>query len=962
MLVLLLFFCSGATALVYEVVWSKYLALMFGSTIQAQTIVLATFMGGLALGNHVFGKRADLLRHPLPAYGYIELAIGLYAFFFQQIYAGADDIFVRVGTAWFTHPTLLLLLKGTLSSGLLILPTFLMGGTLPLLAAWLQKRFDDAGRRSARFYSTNSLGAVFGAGLAGFWLVRNWGMVSSLQLAACANFFIGIAAIYVGRQEELMTLAPTAGPEPAIAAPSAAARRRLFMAMLTVAFTGASSMGLEVLASRCLALIFGGSLQSFAIVLMAFILGIGIGSGVIASAKTQLVRQERMIIGLLLGASMLIGLFVINIEGWTVLYGKARSGLAATPVGYDYHELLLGLISISTIGLPAAMIGAVLPLWIRLLSEDHASLASQVGKLLTVNTLGGVVGVLVTGFVLMPGIGLRASIAAIAIGLAGFAVAGAWLAKNSAGILTGLVLMFGLVWTAIQGDDGWRHVLGSGIFRLRTPDITSAVFDQRRKLIKILYYEDAPDATVSVETGVKKLEKEEIVLRINGKPDASSQGDLSTQYLLGHLPIMARPQSKNVFILGFGSGITAGAVLGHPVEKVTVAENCRPILRAAKFFEPWNRGALTNSRTRICNDDARTVLKLSPDIYDVIISEPSNPWVAGIGSVFSSEFYELCASRLADGGVMAQWFHIYEMHDGIVNLVLRTFQSVFPFLEIWDSESGDIILLGSKKSWKSDPEVYAQLFARPQPRDDMGRIGIATPEAVWARQIASQRSSFAIAGEGPLQSDEFPVLEYEAPRAFFIGKSAVDIFIFDERVAQSFLAPPLKRATLGNLSDALLHPIFATYSSSNPTLLEYLKWRGSTPANQSSNSVYPTGPFIPFIFRSTNSYPEAPEVTAQASPEMINLSQAQILIYRKPQFWRPATAEIDRILQANMGKTAEERDWAAHYFASEGAKAKFSFGDVTGALATAEFGLKYSPNDPQLLYLKRLFEQYARVK
>ena len=184
MLVLFLFFWSGATALVYEVIWSKYLTLMLGSTVQAQTVVLAVFMGGLALGNRLFGARADQAPQPLAIYGYVEVAIGLYAFFFNGFYQFADALFVLLGTGLLDHRALLLLLKGGLSVALLLGPTVLMGGTLPLLAAWLQRESSDAGRWSARFYSVNSLGAVFGAGMAGFFLVQSLGMVSSLQVTS----------------------------------------------------------------------------------------------------------------------------------------------------------------------------------------------------------------------------------------------------------------------------------------------------------------------------------------------------------------------------------------------------------------------------------------------------------------------------------------------------------------------------------------------------------------------------------------------------------------------------------------------------------------------------------------------------------------------------------------------------------------------------------------------------------
>src|SRR5215472_18127289 len=190
-LVLVLFFCSGATALVYEVVWSKFLSQMVGSTIYAQTVVLASFMGGLALGNRLFGTWADGLNQPVRAYGYLEILIGVYAFFFPTLDQLADGIFVSIGTPLAQRAALLLALKAALSVALLLGPTILMGGTLPLLAAWLQKSGTEAGRRTARFYSVNSLGAVVGAALAGFWLVQTFGMVATLQITAIANILIG---------------------------------------------------------------------------------------------------------------------------------------------------------------------------------------------------------------------------------------------------------------------------------------------------------------------------------------------------------------------------------------------------------------------------------------------------------------------------------------------------------------------------------------------------------------------------------------------------------------------------------------------------------------------------------------------------------------------------------------------------------------------------------------------------
>jgi spermidine synthase len=436
-LVLPLFFCSGATALIYEVVWSKFLAQMLGSTVQAQTVVLAVFMGGLAMGNWLVGGRADRLSEPLRCYGFIELAIGLYAFCFVWLYGLADSLFVSVGTRVLERGWLLLSLKGGLSVGLLLVPTVLMGGTLPLLAAWLRTSTDDAGRCSARFYSVNSLGAVAGAGLAGFYLVRTLGMIATLQITALANAIIGGLALLLSQRSEATDRRSAGSSDPL-------PPRTLLWAGSLAAVSGGVSMGLEVLASRSMALIFGSSLQAVAIVLMAFILGIGVGSAVVASPRFRREQSESLLVFLLIGAALWIGLLVFKIESWVEFYLIAKTGLARTSTGYVYYQMLAGLLSIVVLGVPAALIGSVLPVLIRSIASQVAMLGEQVGRLLTWNTFGAVSGVMLTGFGLMPHMGLRGSFGLLAIGLclAAFVIAWrrAWRGGASlAGVVMGLL-------------------------------------------------------------------------------------------------------------------------------------------------------------------------------------------------------------------------------------------------------------------------------------------------------------------------------------------------------------------------------------------------------------------------------------------------------------------------------------------------------------------------------------------
>lgn len=815
-MVLTLFFFSGTTALVYEVVWSKFLSQMFGSTIYAQTVVLAAFMGGLALGNWLFGRWANQWQKPVRAYGSLEIMVGLYAFLYPGLDRLANHVFIILGSPLAARPGWLLFLKGILSVTLLLGPTILMGGTLPLLAAWLQKSYADPGRRSARFYSVNSLGAVLGAALAGFWLVQTFGMIATLQFTALVNLVVGTVAILIGgarvaepqRQEQMAT---PAGVE-------AASPGTLRWAGLIVALTGGVSMGLEVLSSRSLALIFGASLQSFAVVLVSFILGIGLGSAWIASPRRRGRSSERMIILFLCIAAVWVTVLVFNIERWVDFFRIARTGLARTPTGYVYNELLTVLISVVILGLPAAWIGAVLPLMIRAVSHQDKPLGQKVGMLLTWNTLGAVFGVMLTGFVVMPGLGLRNAfgVLALALSLAALLLSlrRGWkpgiTGATGACILTGCLFVF--------GSQSWQSVMSSGIFRVWETKFEPALMTWRKQHIKLLYYQDGADATVSIEKVDGIAAPGEIGLRIDGKPDAGTLLDVGNQLLLAHLPLLAKPGARDVFVLGFGSGMTAGATLGYPIERLDLAENCEPVIQAAPLFGDWNRYVLKDPRTHLWLEDARTVLKLRPQQYDVIVTEPSNPWTIGVGSVFSREFYELAASRLKPGGIMAQWFHLYETDDRIVELVLRTFGSVFPNMEVWDTGVGDIVILGSQQPWPTGPEVFRRGFAIERVRTDLEMIDIHSPEALMARQLASQQTGFAIAGKGPIQSDLFPILEYEAPRAFYVGAGSRLLDHYDERTYQQLLAPVPKSEILHSFENVNAQVIFSDFSTVNGQL------------------------------------------------------------------------------------------------------------------------------------------------
>jgi spermidine synthase len=968
MVILLLFFFSGVTALIYEVIWSDYLTLLFGSTIQAQTVVLAVFMGGLALGNKLFGRFADQTRRPLVVYGCLEIAIGVYALFFSFIYKLANDIFIPVGSKLLDHSGWLLFLNGVLSALLLLGPTILMGGTLPVLAAWLQKSATDAGRRAARFYSINTLGAVCGAWLAGFLLVEWLGLRRTTETAALVNMLVGFIAVSIGQKQMAQASATSreseaATPEPV---PPSTASTVFHWSCVLVAVTGAVSMGLEILASRCLCLVFGASLQSFTIVLVSFILGIGFGSAVISSPRRRHWPKEITTILLLLVASALIGLLVFHIEKLATLYLYMQSGLSRTLVGYSLHEILAALISICVLGLPAAALGSVLPLWMRAVPETSDLLGDHVGRLVTWNTLGAVVGVLLTGFVLMPKIGMRDSFSALGLLLAVAAIITALATRRRVAAVAGMAVGALVLMASMSGDANWRDVFSIGIFRMPDMDFSQtksplrSFMEARNKVCQLLFYEDGADATVSVEQVKTSPTNYAMVLRIDGKSEASAatgipSGDLGAQVLVAQLPLMVKPDSQDVFCFGMGSGITAWSALGYPIKHLTVAENCAPVLRAARLFEPWNHGVLTNDRLRIYREDARTVLRLSPQKYDVIISEPSNPWLVGIGRVFSREFYQLAASRLKPGGFMGQWFHMYEMDDKTLDVVLRTFGSVFPNMEIWDVGDKDIVLLGSAQPWKSGTEAYRRVFELEGPRQDLATLGLMTPQELLARQFASQQTAFAIAGPGPVESDNFPRLEYGAPRAFYMyqdRQGVQQILNFDERTWQMALAIPAKNMAVSELNLADLHRIFGTsFPSGNPQLQSLLnnRFEGRVGSMSFDNRIMPCA--IQDTNATTIVYAARSAATNAISRQLYYI---EVALQTNPKEWPQAVQAIGTILDGLTNYNPQEIDWSPAYYADLAVKASLRLDNTTETKAILLRGLQLEPNSEELRYLSRI--------
>jgi tetratricopeptide (TPR) repeat protein len=335
------------------------------------------------------------------------------------------------------------------------------------------------------------------------------------------------------------------------------------------------------------------------------------------------------------------------------------------------------------------------------------------------------------------------------------------------------------------------------------------------------------------------------------------------------------------------------------------------------------------------------------------MAAPSNPWMAGIGSVFSREFYQLVASRLKPGGIMAQWFQIYEMDDDTVQLVLRTFASVFPVMEIWDVAGGDIIMLGSDRSWRSDPEVYRHAFAFEWVRNDLASIGLTTPVTVLTRQLASQRTAFAVPPPGRYQRDSYPILEYVAPRALYVyhAQRALGLQRFDERTVQMELAPPEKNRALATVDIGTLNRIFAGQSQSvNPSLQAYIEMlvEGNIGPRQFPLLA------MPCVFRGTNDPVFFMPDAARTNQILRALFTAEAVLKTNPTNQLEAVESIRNLLGGLTDYSARSAGWSAAYYAALGAKAALQLGANEHAKTILLRGLQLEPDSAELHYLARI--------
>jgi spermidine synthase len=803
LIALLLTVLTGFTGLVYEVAWQRYLAALLGSHGEATAAVLGIFLGGLALGYAVFGRasrqlveRARDRSRPLRLlsfYALVEAGIGVYALLFPLLFSAAQYLSLL---SPIHHDALGFAFDVALSALLIGPPAVLMGGTIPILTLALAGDLEHATRVHAWIYGANTLGAFAGALAGGFFLVPLLGLDGVVWTMGVLNLFAAASFFLLERR--------AAGIAPDLTQHAKAEPVPRFVAWAAVALlAGFAMMALQTTLNRLGALAFGSSQFTFAMVVAVFVLCIAIGSLAVSALP-------RIPAGLALGCAWLLVALLFplyfalaDVTYWAHVMRVLFS--SEDPAFYAYH-LVTFLAMLAVLVVPIGLSGALLPLLFHELRREVRNLGSVAGRLYAWNTLGSLLGALVGGYVLLFWLDLH-HVYRIALGAltVGSAILGFLVLRSAPRILAALTALPILIGLALLPE--WpAERLTSGTFRAREADYESfrgpdAFFQRRQAGSELIFYDDDPTSTVSVRRPMNNPENLAII--VNGKSDGSLETDYPTMSLAALVPALMAERHERGFVIGLGTGVTAGELASlDATREVIVAEISRGVIAASPLFDHGNLAASKNPKIQIKRGDAYRALLRSEGSYDVIVSEPSNPWVTGVEMLFSREFLEAARSRLAPGGVYAQWFHLYESDVEVVKLVLRTYASVFPHVSVWFTLRGDLVLLGFDRPTRAlDIDALEERFGQPDFSEAFARVGIDRFSQLLAHELLPLGTLHAVEREGPVHTLRHPILSHLAARAFFRGeRSTLPLYVDEEHQNVSLRNSLLRR--YGGVSDA----------------------------------------------------------------------------------------------------------------------------------------------------------------
>ncbi len=730
---LAIFFASGISALLYQIVWLKYLGLIFGNTVYAASTLIAVFLCGLGLGAFFFSRSLTRVR-PLLAYAAVEALIGTIGAFSPNLFSLLDRAYVAAFPSVHGSFASMTLLRIGLSAVFLLPPTLLMGGTLPLLVRWFTGERQGSGTAISALYAVNTLGATGGVALAGFVLIPRIGLLATIFTAVVLNFALALVALLLLRATKSATPAQSANAP--LQQPGGIRARSVLLASLLMGFAAIAD---EVFWSRILLLHLGSSVYAYSLMLFSFLVGIGIGSALIERRVDRMnIVRVLAIIELALGAALALQVhFFVHFADLLVAVFRPMIAIGLTS---QFPTLLICVLLALLI--PTGLMGAAFPLTVRLyeMSADEGE-TRAVGKVYLANTIGSITGSVTAGFLLIHAIGSQNGLFLMAaINLA----IGAWLLRERAALIPFAVLAAAVFFA--KPDEVIRS---AGLFKDPSP---------------ILLFREDVTATVTL----RQLGPNYLSLELNGVNVAGTSHDLiGTQKLQGHIPLLLHPNPKSVLHIGFGSGGTAWAVSRHPVSNITIAEISPEVLETSDAkLRSVNHGVLHDPRVHVEINDGRNYVLAAREKFDVILSDSIHPRYAGNGSLYTKDYFELCRRRLNPGGIVSMWLPMYSLTTRNYLQIVRAFRDVFPNTTIWyvpNIPNAFTIVIGRMEP---GPIPFDRIAAHwtPAVSQELSEIGMGEPGTLASAFLCGPADVERITRDIPPHIDDLPSVEYESGR------------------------------------------------------------------------------------------------------------------------------------------------------------------------------------------------------
>jgi len=682
--VLVLFAASGCAALIYEIVWLQLLQLVVGSTAVSIAVLLSAYMGGLCAGSFFLPRLVSPRRHPLRVYAFIELGIGILGIAALFLIPLARYVYVAAIGAGLPG----LVLRGTLCGLCLLPPTLLMGASLPAMARWFEAGTPEAAAqrvsRLGLLYCANTAGAVLGCLAAGFYLLRVFDMPTATLVAASIDGLAALASFILSSRTASL---PASSEQPM--------RRGEWPVYVTIALSGLTALGAEVVWTRLLSLLLGATVYTFAIILAVFLAGIGLGS----AAGSMIARATRRPHVWLAGSQWLLAASVAW-TAWMIYrslpYWPINPSLSRNP----WIDFQLDLVRCLWAILPATVLwGASFPLALASAAREHEDAGKLAGGIYAANTIGAIVGAIAFSLILIPGIGTQQCQRAL-IAIAALA---ALFALRSFKALAPIAIAVLLAWSIPPIP--WELVAYG-----RT---LPSSFNRGHSL----YVGEGMNASIVVS----EWDDGNRLFHISGKTEASNEPhDLKLERMLGHIPALAHPAPQAVLVVGFGAGITAGTFVTYPEIRRLVICEMEPLVPPAttRFFRHENYNVLHDPRTTIVYDDARHYMLTAREKFDIITSDPIHPWVKGSATLYSKEYFELVKARLNPGGKVTQWIPLYDSDMATVKSEIATFYESFPNATVWDNDVAgmgyDLVLLGQTDPPRIDIDAIEHRLQQPR--------------------------------------------------------------------------------------------------------------------------------------------------------------------------------------------------------------------------------------------------------